>query len=65
MIGSPQEQQTGQDFMTQAHDPSTHEHGGQDVTAAHQTYDGFIRLVKVSTPIILLLAAFVVFLLTR
>jgi len=51
--------------MTQAHDPSTHEHGGQDVTAAHQTYDGFIRLVKVSTPIILLLTAFVVFLLTR
>jgi hypothetical protein len=51
--------------MTQAHDPSTSGHGNQDIAAARQTYESFISLVKISTPIILLLAAFVVFLLTR
>jgi hypothetical protein len=34
----------------------------QDITAAKQTYEGFIRLIKISTPIIAILAAFVVYL---
>jgi hypothetical protein len=32
----------------------------QDITAAKQTYEGFIRLIKISTPIIAILAAFIV-----
>jgi hypothetical protein len=37
----------------------------QDLDAARQTYAGFIRTVKVATPVIVLIAAFVIFLLTR
>jgi hypothetical protein len=36
-----------------------------DLEPARQTYAGFIRVIKVATPVILLIAAFVVFLLTR
>jgi len=37
----------------------------QDVTAARETYEGFIRLIKIASPIIALLAAFVVYLISR
>ncbi|MBN9143836.1 MULTISPECIES: aa3-type cytochrome c oxidase subunit IV [unclassified Novosphingobium] len=37
----------------------------QDITAARQTYEGFIRLIKVSTPVIAIVAAFVVYLISR
>lgn len=37
----------------------------QDITAAKQTYEGFIRLIKISTPLIAILAAFVVYLISR
>lgn len=37
----------------------------QDITAARETYEGFIRLIKISTPIIALLAAFVIYLISR
>jgi tRNA threonylcarbamoyladenosine modification (KEOPS) complex Pcc1 subunit len=33
-----------------------------DMKAARATYDGFIGLIKVSVPVILLITAFVVFL---
>lgn len=37
----------------------------QDVTAARETYEGFIRLIKIASPIIALIAAFVVYLISR
>lgn len=37
----------------------------QDIAAARETYAGFIRLIKISTPIIAILAAFVVYLISR
>jgi tRNA threonylcarbamoyladenosine modification (KEOPS) complex Pcc1 subunit len=37
----------------------------QDVTAARETYEGFIRLIKIASPIIAVLAAFVVYLISR
>lgn len=36
-----------------------------DMNASRGTYEGFIRLVKVATPVIMLLAALVVYLLTH
>lgn len=36
-----------------------------DLEPARQTYAGFVRTIKVATPVILAIAAFVVFLLTR
>jgi hypothetical protein len=36
-----------------------------DLDAARQTYAGFIRVVKVATPVIMLITAFVVFLLAH
>jgi tRNA threonylcarbamoyladenosine modification (KEOPS) complex Pcc1 subunit len=37
----------------------------QDTTAARETYEGFIRLIKVSTPIIAVISALVVYLISR
>jgi hypothetical protein len=37
----------------------------QNITAAKETYQGFIRLIKVATPIIALITMLVVYLLTR
>lgn len=37
----------------------------QDITAAKQTYEGFIRLIKISTPIVAILSAFIVYLISR
>ncbi len=37
----------------------------QDVTAARETYEGFIRLIKIASPIIALIAAVVVYLISR
>jgi hypothetical protein len=39
--------------------------GNQDITSARETYEGVIRAIKISTPFILLLTAFVIYLLTR
>jgi hypothetical protein len=36
-----------------------------DLDAARQTYAGFIRMIKLATPVILVIAAFVVFLLAH
>jgi hypothetical protein len=36
-----------------------------DIKAARETYEGFIRLVKIATPISVGITALVVFLLTR
>jgi len=36
-----------------------------DIKASRETYEGFIRLVKISTPIIIGITALVLFLLTR
>lgn len=41
-----------------------HMPGSQDITAARETYSGLIRAIKISTPLLLLLTAFVVYLLT-
>ena len=38
---------------------------GNDIKDARATYEGFIQMIKVSTPVILLLTAFVVYLLAR
>ena len=37
----------------------------QDIKAARETYEGFIRLIKIATPVIAILAALVVFLLAH
>lgn len=37
----------------------------QDVTAARATYESFIRLIKISTPIIAFIAAVVVYLISH
>ncbi|WP_181953018.1 aa3-type cytochrome c oxidase subunit IV [Novosphingobium umbonatum] len=37
----------------------------QNIAAAKETYQGFIRLIKVATPIIALITMLVVYLLTR
>ncbi|HWU03605.1 MAG TPA: hypothetical protein VN222_12770 [Novosphingobium sp.] len=36
-----------------------------DMQAARQTYDGFIRLIKFSTPVVVLIAILVIYLITR
>jgi len=38
---------------------------GNDMKAAEATYSGFINMVKISTPIIILIAVVVVALITR
>jgi len=37
----------------------------QDIKAARETYDGFIRLIKIATPAIAVLVALVVYLLAH
>ena len=38
---------------------------GNDIKASRATYEGFIQAIKVSTPFIVLLTAFVVYLLAH
>lgn len=38
---------------------------GNDITSARATYDSFIGVIKVSTPIIVVIAAFVIYLLAH
>jgi hypothetical protein len=37
----------------------------QDITAAQQTYAGFVRLIKIAAPIIAVITALVIYLLTH
>ena len=38
---------------------------GQDMQAARATYEGFVSLIKIATPVVILIAATVIFLLSH